>query len=250
MNTTSHFASSGPTATAAGIRGLFASSGNDSAFDYTGNSLQQVVMSRSHGSKIGKQETMTPPGWAPKEPAVQPTWAATGAGVVSAGCIDNTYTVVPLQNRWGKARERATKEMEVLPHKQASDLLIAAKGGLMPTPAQDITQMASVRPLYSKTIPLYHPIDPQRQESGFIRSPNIIPGAGPVPQSPLAAMDQLPDVPADWAKRKLAYDQRGDVTRRLPVSRTVRDGLPGPKADAPIFLNKAAGLPGGLSLTG
>ena len=250
MNTSSHFASSGPTAMAAGIRGLFASSGNESAFDYGGSSLPQVVTSREHGSKVGKQETMTPPGWLPKEALVQPTWADTGAGVVSAGCIDNTYTVVPLKNRWGKARERAAKEIAVVPHKQASDLLIVAKGGQMPTPAQSIADMNSVRPAYSKTIPLYHPIDPQRQESGFIRSPNIIPGAGPAPQSPLAAFGSLPEVPANWAALKLAYDQSADVTRRLPVSRVVKPTLRGPNVAAPTFLNKAAGLPGGLSLTG
>ena len=59
------------------------------------------------------------PGWGPKEPRVKPTWADRGAGSVSAGCIDNTYMVAPLSNRWGQQREKFQNEVTVLPHKQA-----------------------------------------------------------------------------------------------------------------------------------
>ena len=58
-------------------------------------------------------------GWAPKEPATTPNWSDSGAGTVSAGCIDNTYMPSPLKNKWGKQKGMSKREAVVLPHKQA-----------------------------------------------------------------------------------------------------------------------------------
>ena len=138
------------------------------------------------------------------EAKVRPTAAVTGAGVVSAGSIDNTYVPKPLTNRWGKARERFSNEVAPKPHTQATDLLAVSKGAVMPPPAETLKDMPSVRPLYSKTIPLFHPIDPQRQESGFIRGPNIVPGAAPAPQSAMLGVTDTPSVPANHKLMKLA----------------------------------------------
>jgi len=190
---------------------------------------------------------VTPSGWKPTEATVKPSWASTGAGTTSAGCIDDTYTVQPLKNRWGKARERSENEVLVLPHKQATDLLAVAKGGTLPQAPETIADMASIRPPYSKTIPLFHPLDPQRVECGFVRSPNIIPGAGPPPQSPLNGLGSIPTVPADHKLRKLQYDQ-SQVSGACPVSRIVHATLPAPPTSVPQFVSKAAGLPGGLSI--
>ena len=192
------------------------------------------------------------PGWgAPgKEAGIKPHASNVGAGVVSAGSIDNTYLPKPLTNAWGKAREQSTNEIRKPPHKQATDLLLAAKGAKLPAPYEGISDMQSVRPTYSRTIPLFHPIDPQRVESGFVRSPNIIPGAQPPPISPLMAFtpEDMPTVPADHALRKLAYDQKCGIGGRIPVSRIVRATHPRPSSAMPMFTTKPAGLPGGLSL--
>ena len=204
------FAKSGVTSRPAGVAGILGSthkvglSGNADAFVY-GISLSKGMKLREHALRRHSQyAVITPNGWMAKEPSVRPTAQTHASGVVSAGSIDNTYVAAPLANRWGKAREKAKNEIQVPPRRQATDLLIAAKGAAMPPPAQGLEDMVSVRPLYSRTIPLFHPIDPQRQESGFIRSPNIIPGALPPPQSALLGAGPTQTIPENHALLKLA----------------------------------------------
>jgi hypothetical protein len=143
------------------------------------------------------------PGWAPMEPTVKPSWSDKGAGTVSAGCIDNTYMPAPLKNKWGKQREMSKAEVVVLPHKQATDLLAVTLGTQLPLPEQTVNDIPTVREPYSKTIPLFHPIDPMRAEAGFVRGPNIIPGAKPPPESPLKNAPPVQSIPEDWKMRKL-----------------------------------------------
>ena len=80
---------------------------------------------------------------------MRPTWADKGAGVVSAGCIDNTYMPAPLKNKWGKCREMTRNEVVVLPHKQATDLLAVTLGTQMPLPKQEVHELANIREKYS-----------------------------------------------------------------------------------------------------
>ena len=134
---------------------------------------------------------------------MRPTWADKGAGVVSAGCIDNTYMPAPLKNKWGKCREMTRNEVVVLPHKQATDLLAVTLGTQMPLPKQEVHELANVREKYSAPIPLYHMMDPLRSEGGFVRTPNIIPGALPPPVSPLHTAPPVTMIPDDWKQRKL-----------------------------------------------
>jgi len=243
----------GQLAIAAGVPGLIGPSraGESKSPAEFAIPLQKATALQEHALKrFTPYAQKASPGWAPpgKEPAVKPTWAMTGAGVVSAGCIDNTYMPRPLTNAWGKARERAIAEVEKLPHKQASDLLLVSKGARLPGPAQGEADMASVRPLYSKTIPLFHGIDPMRVESGFVRSPNIIPGAAPPPQSAMLGVSDMPEVPANHKLMKLAYDQSLNNMARIPVAKITRVQPQRPQSAAPAFLTRPAGLPGGLSL--
>lgn len=245
----------GPMATAAGVPCLYGPtrvSAKSVTVEYP-TTLQASMALQEHALKRFSPYAMTAvPGWAAPglEPLIKPTAATTGAGVVSAGSIDNTYLPKPLTNAWGKARERSQNEAYKPPHKQATDLLIVSKGAQPPAPCETLADMKSVRPLYSKTIPLFHPIDPQRFESGFVRSPNIIPGAQPPPLSAMVGVDDFPCVPADYALRKLAFDQSKNGTGRIPVARVVKAHTPfqRPQSAAPAFLTRAAGLPGGLSL--
>jgi hypothetical protein len=248
------FANSGVTARPAGVAGILgtqakSSFSGDAVSFYYGTNIAKGMKLREHALRRHSQyAVITPAGWTPKEALVQPTAQDFASGAVSAGSIDNTYVAKPLANRWGKARSRAKNEVFVPPRKQATDLLIAAKGATDPPPAQGLSDMLSVRPLYSKTIPLFHPIDPQRQESGFIRSPNIIPGALPAPQSALLGIGPTPTIPADHKLRKLAYDRSNYGKGSVPVTKVVYASLPRPKTAAPVFFSRAAGLPGGLSL--
>ena len=248
--TASSFATTGIMARPAGVAGFLGSSGAGAAsFEYT-LSLQKGTWNSEHAlRRHSPYSIVTPPGWAAKEPAVKPTSGMVGAGVVSAGSIDNSYVPMPLENAWGKAREVSKNERRKPPRKQATDLLCVAKGAHMLPPAQTMRDMDSVRPQYSMMIPLFHPIDPQRNESGFVRSPNIIPGAKPAPVSPMSGYTaaSLPQVPPDHALRKLAFDQSLKSTT-IPVARTVRAGLDRPTTTQARFIKTAAGLPGGLSL--
>ena len=242
----------GPMAVPAGVPGVFGAKPTPETFAYAA-SLKQALALQEHALKrfVPYAQTASP-GWAAPglEADVKPKASMTGAGVVSAGCIDNTYLVKPLNNGWGKARERMVNEVFKPPHKQATDLLLVAKGAKGELPKQGLDAMESVRPSYSKTIPLFHPIDPQRSESGFVRPPNTIPGAAPPPQSAMLGIHDTPTVPADHALRKLQFDQSMQGQGRVPVQRVVRhiSAQARPSSAAPAFLRRPAGLPGGLSL--
>lgn len=242
---------SGSMARPAGVPGMFAATlTKKDSFQY-GMSLSTSMALQEHALRRFAPYAQTAvPGWAKPglEPSIKPKASVTGAGVVSAGSIDNTYVPAPLMNAWGKARERATNEVYKPPHKQASDLLAVSKGAVLPAPGQGESDMASVRPIYSKTIPLFHPIDPQRVESGFVRSPNIIPGAAPPPQSAMMGITDTPTVPPNHKLLKLAYDQSMHGTGRIPVAKIIRANGARPQSAMPRFVTKAAGLPGGLSI--
>jgi hypothetical protein len=249
-STVHRFDTSGVMARPAGIAGLFAASGGGagSSFSY-GSTLTKSIGKQEHAlRRHSPYSVVINTGWTPVEASVCPTAAMTGAGVVSAGSIDNTYTPQPLMNAWGKAREMARNEIKKPPRKQSTDLLIVAKGGQMPAPAQGIMDMGSVRPSYSKMIPLFHPIDPQRCEAGFVRSPNIIPGAQPPPVSPWNPKANFPTLPADWKLHKLYYDQTSAHNSRIPVNKVIRAEPVMPPAVQQRFLATAAGMPGGLAL--
>ena len=214
------------------------------------------------------------PGWAPMEPTVKPSWSDKGAGTVSAGCIDNTYMPAPLKNKWGKQREMSKAEVVVLPHKQATDLLAVTLGTQLPLPEQTVNDIPTVREPYSKTIPLFHPIDPMRAEAGFVRGPNIIPGAKPPPESPLKNAPPVQSVPEDWKMRKLEcapassmelparppsaataesfigrYENVQRSLGRIPVLKKVTTNADRSAVNTHAsFLRMPAGLPGGLSL--
>ena len=213
---------------------------NSQALSYSSSFAESTSLREHAIQRNSPYAIVTPPGWQPKEPGVRPTAAMTGAGVVSGGSIDNTYTPRPLVNQWGKARELAANEFKKPAHKQATDLLVVAMGGKMPPPAQNVADMDSVRPTYSRTIPVFHQLDPQRYETGFVRGPNIIPGAKPPPGPPYNSTTYYPDLPPDHKIRKLAYDQQLET----PVSKIVKVDAGSAKPSI-----KAAGLPGGLSLT-
>lgn len=190
---------------------------------------------------------VAPFGWKPKEPGVKAHWSNAGAGAISAGCIDNTYLPFPLSNAWGKCRSLAVRERRKLPHKQATDLLVTCKGYKVPPPAAK--QMESVQESYAKTIPLVHPIDPQRMEAGFLNGPNSIPGAKPPPVSPLHSAPPVQSVTPDWRMKKMLYEQNMAThgSRVIPVHRKV--GVPTrPSTAQPRFMYTPAGLPGGLAL--
>ena len=186
----------------AGVPGGLGSS--NLASEYYGKSLVKGTDKGLHAlATASPYAERAEPGWAPKEPTVRPTWADKGAGVVSAGCIDNTYMPAPLKNKWGKCREMTRNEVVVLPHKQATDLLAVTLGTQMPLPKQEVHELANVREKYSAPIPLYHMMDPLRSEGGFVRTPNIIPGALPPPVSPLHTSPPVTMIPDDWKQRKL-----------------------------------------------
>jgi hypothetical protein len=241
------FSTCGIMARPAGVAGMMSS-------PFIGGRLDVSSTKGSSGSEHALRQhspyaETTPDGWMPREPLVKPHQQVTGAGCVSAGCIDNTYLPKPLENAWGKARELSKAEKQVLPHKQATDLLAVAKGAKMPPPAMSVDEMESVREPYSKTIPLFHPMEPLRTEAGFIRSPNIIPGAKPPPVSPMRNFRLTQEVnQATWKADKVAFDQsRG--TSRIPVFKVI--GLNASSTAAskqPQFVTTPAGLPGGLSL--
>lgn len=232
----------------AGVPGGLGSSNLGS--EYYGKSLVKGTDRGQHAlATASPYAERAEPGWAPKEPTVRPSWSDRGAGTVSAGCIDNTYMPAPLKNKWGKAREMSSTEVVVLPHKQATDLLAVTLGTVMPLPKQTVDDITAIREKYSQTIPVYHPIDPMRSEAGFVRGPNIIPGAAPPPESPLHTAPPVQMVPADWKLRKLEYEKEQKGLGRIPVLKKVADDAArGAVADHASFLRKPAGLPGGLSL--
>lgn len=237
----------------AGVAGIFAQhpmTSQKDVFVY-GHSLKKGTAGSEHAlNRHSPYADVAPPFWKALEPPVKPTWADHGAGVVSGGSIDNTYLPRPLTNAWGKARELSKNEVRRMPHKQATDLLLVAKGARLPLPAHTEQDMSSVRPRYSGTIPLFHPVDPLRTESGFIRPPSTLPGAKPPPPAPGGPEGLVVQaLPEDHLERKLAYDQSESVTNPIPLSRRVTSGRQRPQTAGPRFMTRAAGLPGGLSLT-
>jgi len=241
----------GINARTAGIPGILAPtrSGQAGSFTYGVEVAKATGLKRHALQTHSPYAVVTATGWEPVEASVCPTHAgAVGAGVVSAGSIDNTYMPAPLMNAWGKAREMCVREIKKPPRKQATDLLIVAKGGRMPAPAQTEKDMGSVRPAYSKTIPLFHGIDPMRVDSGFLRGPNTIPGSQPPPKSPYNPSASFQQVPPDHKLRKLYYDQTAAANLRIPVARVVRAQPVMPPAQQQRYLATPAGMPGGLAL--
>ena len=193
------FALVGTMARPAGVSGLM---GGGNATEFYGKMLAKGSDRGLHALRTASPYAeRAEPGWEPLEPETKPSWADRGAGVVSAGCIDNTYMPSPLKNKWGSQREKSKAEVIVLPHKQATDLLATTMGATTFEKAA-VEDMLSIREPYSATIPLFHPIDPLRAEAGFVRIPNIIPGAKPPPTSPWKG--EQPGVPEDWKAKKLA----------------------------------------------
>jgi len=241
------FAQVGTMARPAGVGGIM---GSGAGADYYGKMLAKGSDRGAHALQTASPYAeRAEPGWTPKEPTVRPSWSDKGAGTVSAGCIDNTYMPAPLKNKWGKQRELSKAEVVVMPHKQATDLLAVTLGTQLPLPEQVIEDIPAVRAPYSKTIPLFHPIDPMRAEAGFIRGPNIIPGAKPPPESPLKTMPPVQTIPDDWRLRKLQYENEQRGLGRIPVLKKVTtDEDRGAVNTHASFLRKPAGLPGGLSL--
>lgn len=194
------FSQVGTMARPAGVSGLM---GGGNATEFYGKMLEKGSERGLHALRTASPYAeRAEPGWAPLEATTQPSWADRGAGTVSGGCIDNTYMPSPLKNKWGKQRELAKAEVVVLPHKQATDLLATTMGASKFVTAS-VEDMSTIRDPYSATIPLFHHIDPTRAEAGFVRGPNIIPGAKPPPLSPWDGQSQ-PGVPEDWKAKKLA----------------------------------------------
>mmetsp|Transcript_5333 Transcript_5333/g.11602 ORF Transcript_5333/g.11602 Transcript_5333/m.11602 type:complete len:257 (-) Transcript_5333:371-1141(-) len=190
---------------------------------------------------------VAPRGWTRREPLTQPTWKTRGAGTISLGSVDNTYLPKPLKNAWGKSRELAQGEQRVMPHKQATDLLVVAKGGRMPAPVA--TTMPSVSDPFAATIPMLHSMDPQRLEAGFVRNPNGTTGAAPPPESPMrrrpASAPRLSQ--EEILERKRRYEQQWTSYSSVPVQKNVTK-MQRPKSAQPHFMRTFAGLPGGLAL--
>ena len=264
------FSTCGTMARPAGVPGMYGAPVGFSTFPFgttmpKGGTLEKHALQTHSPYPDHSVKGWQAPG---REANIKPTATMTGAGVVSGGSIDNTYLPKPLQNAWGKKRERMKNEVFKPPHKQCSDLIIVSKGapaGVIivdgreekigfSAPKQTIEDIAAVRPTYSRTIPVYHPLDPVRIESGFIRPPNLIPGAKPAPGPP--AVEEQPGLGATHHTQKLAYDQTmngigGGRQGRIPVSRVVKANeqmKPQGAYPLPIFVTKPAGLPGGLSL--
>eukprot|EP00322_Chrysochromulina_rotalis_P012306 CAMPEP_0115873736 /NCGR_PEP_ID=MMETSP0287-20121206/24154_1 /TAXON_ID=412157 /ORGANISM="Chrysochromulina rotalis, Strain UIO044" /LENGTH=248 /DNA_ID=CAMNT_0003328815 /DNA_START=43 /DNA_END=789 /DNA_ORIENTATION=+ len=237
-------------ARSAGVPCLLASSGGDSKgsmFAY-GQSLAKGSANREHAlRRSNPYAVVTPAGWIPVEASVMPHSGVVGAGVVSAGSIDNTYMAPPLQNGWGKKREFMKNEVRKPPIKQSTDLCVVAKGGIMPPPPMRETDMSTIRPTYSAPIQVFHGVDPMRSDCGFVRGPNIIPGAKPPPQAPWNSSQKYANIPSDWKLRKLAYDQAAGGSR-IPVSRIIHSTAQKPSSAQQKFLAKAAGMPGGLAI--
>ena len=132
----------------AGVPGGLGSS--NLASEYYGKSLVKGTDKGLHAlATASPYAERAEPGWAPKEPTVRPTWADKGAGVVSAGCIDNTYMPAPLKNKWGKCREMTRNEVVVLPHKQATDLLAVTLG----TQMRCLSRKSMSSPTFARSTP-------------------------------------------------------------------------------------------------
>ena len=112
------FAKTGSMARPAGVAGLMAGKASNMGMEelYGMMAARPMTLKKHALQMASPYAEVAPIGWQPREPGTKPTWNTHGAGKVSAGCIDNTYLVKPLQNAWGKARELAQNEKRVLPH--------------------------------------------------------------------------------------------------------------------------------------
>ena len=103
----------GATAKPAGLAG-FMGAGFVTAYD------RRPTLREQHALRMASMYAeVTGPGYKAREAAVHPSWHNVGAGVISAGSVDNTYLPSPLQNAWGKSRELSHREKPTMPHKQA-----------------------------------------------------------------------------------------------------------------------------------
>ena len=123
---------SGVMARPAGVAGMFGAISADQAKTFTfGVPLRRTTALHEHAlMRFSPYAQTALPTWSAPglEASIKPKSSVTGAGVVSAGSIDNTYMPKPLTNAWGKARERARNEIHKHPKTQATDLLLVAKG--------------------------------------------------------------------------------------------------------------------------
>ena len=86
----------GATAKPAGLAG-FMGAGFVTAYD------RRPTLREQHALRMASMYAeVTGPGYKAREAAVHPSWHNVGAGVISAGSVDNTYLPSPLQNSWGK----------------------------------------------------------------------------------------------------------------------------------------------------
>tara|TARA_B110001452_G_scaffold226748_1_gene201326 strand:+ start:1688 stop:2899 length:1212 start_codon:yes stop_codon:yes gene_type:complete len=262
----------GPESQPAGLAGFLGASGNWST-DRMGATPASNIINHKHATL-----THTPyaevasVGWMPKEPMTKPSWADVGAGSVSKGSIDNSYMPKPLSNRWGKSRELQDNEVRTLPHKQCTDLLHVTLGGKA-MPKMTVEQMPSVGEIYAAPFQVAHKVDPIRYEEGWVRVPNIFPGAMGIKdgvkdptayrsilEDPGVAYNRTQSVPEMWRSKKHSSEEATEVLKTVPLRpRTAahkyngrvaaqRQGI---KVERPKFFDYnylKAGLPGGLSL--
>ena len=80
-----------------------------------------------------------------------------------------------LSNRWAN-KGLQDNEVRTLPHKQCTDLLHVALGG-KEMPKMTVEEMPSVGEIYAQPFQTAHKVDPIRYEEGWVRVPNIFPGA-------------------------------------------------------------------------
>jgi len=241
----SAFATVGTCARPAGCAGFLGVTDDGSAHWYA-RQMPPHTGHRHHALRqVSPYAEVVPANWAPREPDVRSSWRVTGAGCISKGSIDNAYMPAPLQNAWGKSRELSKRERRQPPHKQATDLLATAMGMQMPPPTA--TSIDAVSEPYSITIPLMHPIDPQRLDSGFVRSPNVIPGSKPAPKSPLRTAKSAATYPNEVSDRKFRYERSWMDVSNIPVAK-VTTKMTRPSTAQPYHMRKFAGLPGGLAL--
>lgn len=111
--------------------------------------------------------------------------------------------------------------------------------------------LPQVRPAYSKPVPVLHTIDPMRTEGGFVRGPNVIPGAAPPPQSPLIGRTTPADFPLSSSNElKMSKQMYTSMhASRIPVNRAFATQRPRSAYPASHkFMHVFAGKEGGLGL--
>lgn len=262
----------GPESQPAGLAGLLGASGDWSTERMGATPGSNIINSEHATLTHTPYAEVASVGWTPKEPLTKPSWADVGAGSVSKGSIDNSYMPKPLANRWGKSRELQDNEVRTLPHQQCTDLLHVALGG-KEFKKMTVEEMPSVGEIYAQPFQTAHKVDPIRYEEGWVRVPNIFPGAKGIKdgvmdpaayqsvlQDPGIAYNLTQAVPPTWRAKKHSSEEAEEVLKTVPLRpRTAahkyngrvsaqRQGL---KVERPQFFDYnylKAGLPGGLSL--